>query len=375
MKRYFLVLCLVLAMVLAGCSNQSSNGPTDENDGTENNEPIRLTASSYTPPKHAYTLGFHDHFLDRVEEATQGKVKFDRYYGAELVPWAGEITALEAGTTDLTLSSLRSYHPDLFPMADIATLPVMGGNAIIFTKAWIDLLESDVELKDGKTYYELEISDHGFHALPLPAMDNYVISAAKKELKNPRDFKGLILRAGFRPHEIFIKNLGSTPVTMPAGELYDALSRGTIDGMPFGVADWPSYGFGDILKYTIQGLELGTYTGENLMTIEKWESLPQDVRDAMTKIAHDQALKGAQYFLDILGPTIEEAKANGAVFVQFKDLPAETQELLNNAVAKTWRDWIDKVTEEGAPGLECARLWRDLVVKHGASVPEEVMNL
>ncbi|MGI5911851.1 MAG: hypothetical protein ACOX6E_04610 [Syntrophomonadaceae bacterium] len=374
MRRYLWTIFLVFTIFITGCSTEKGDTQDEQNAGNQT-DVINIIASGNMPPKQGYMVGYHFPWMDRVEEETNGRVKFERYTSAELVPSGGEITALETGTIDLALSGLRSYHPDLFPMADIGSLPVIGTDAVMMTKAYIDLLESDVVLKDGKTYYQLEIEDKGFVAMPMPALTPYQISTSKKQLINPEDFKGVLLRAGSRANELFVINIGGTPVTMVAPELYDAMSRGTIDGTAFSIADWQGYGFQDILRYTILGVDLGTYVGDNLVLKETWESWPQDIRDIMMAIAKDQAIKGAEYWNSLIEPTIKLAEDKGAVFKDYKDLSAETQQLLANAITKTWYDWIDKVTADGAPGLECARLWRDLLIKHGAQVPDEIMDL
>ncbi|MGI5912150.1 MAG: hypothetical protein ACOX6E_06185 [Syntrophomonadaceae bacterium] len=368
---------LMLAVLIAGCSTQTPDSSSNDksNASTTNSDTIKIRAAGAMPPKHGFMVGYHMPWIERVEKETNGRVKFDVYPSQELVPNGGEITALEAKTMDMALNGLRAYHPELFPMADVSMLPAKGADTIVATKAWIDLMESDVPLKDGKTYYQLEFEDNGFVGLPMPAQESCVICLAKKEVKNVSDFNGLIMRGTGRAHELLISNLNGTPVTMTAPELYDALSRGTIDGILFSIADWPGYSFQDVLKYNIIGLDMGNYAGDNMFLKETWESYPQDVRDIMMKAAKEQAIKGAEHWKSLTEPTKKESMEKGAVFVNFNELPAETQQHLEKAMVQTWHDWIDKVNESGAPGLECAKLWRDLIIKHGATVPDEIMNL
>lgn len=370
MKKCLLALTLIMALIISGCSSNSA-------DTSDNNSEkvIKIRAAGAMPPKQGYMVGYHVPWMERVKQESGGRVDFDVYPSAELVPMGGELTALESKQIDMALSGMRTYHPDLFPMADIASLPVLKTDALTTTKAYLKLFDSDVKLQGDKTYYDLNIADHGYVALPMPALDNYIISTYKKEIKNPEDFKGLILRGSTRSHEIFAGKLGATPVTMVSTEIYDAMTRGTIDGIIFSIADWQGYGFQDVAKYNIRGLTLGTFTGENIFLKETWESFPEDIREIMYTAAREQAIEGAKYWMSLVDPTIELAKGMGSTFVDFTELPIETQNLINKAIVETWYGWIDKVTAEGMPGLEAARLWRDCMVEAGAVVPEELMSL
>ena len=43
--------------------------------------------------------------------------------------------------------------------------------------------------------------------------------------------------------------------------MYDALSRGTFDGSFYSIADWSGYGFQDLFKYTVTGINFGHFNG------------------------------------------------------------------------------------------------------------------
>src|SRR5690606_1171737 len=130
-------------------------------------------------------------------------------------------------------------------------LPTYGTDSPMITRAFQKLLDSDREIADGKTFYDYEIGDKGIRVWALGATAPYAISTTGKALKQPDDFKGVPMRAGSRLHTIVLERLGVTPVTMPAAQAYEALSRGTIEGIILSIGDWKSYSMTEILTYTI----------------------------------------------------------------------------------------------------------------------------
>src|SRR5699024_6567594 len=111
------------------------------------------------------------------------------------------------------------------------------------------------EIADGKTYYELEFADKDLFAFPIHPTETYVISTVKEKLDAADKFnESMRIRASSNVHETFIKELGLTPVALPAPEIYDSLSRNAIDGVLLNIPDWPPYGVDELTNYTISGL-------------------------------------------------------------------------------------------------------------------------
>jgi len=71
-------------------------------------------------------------------------------------------------------------------------------------------------------------------------------------VKTGADYKGIKMRQCGRLQAKILADLGGAPVFMPGGEIYLALSRGTIDGAEYSVpeVDW-SLGFQEITKYWV----------------------------------------------------------------------------------------------------------------------------
>lgn len=367
MKKWslFLTLGIGASMLLSACGDDSSKA-------TAEGETIKLRAATGLSAQHAWWAASMEPWMERVEELTDGQVEFETFTGGELVAVPDEAEALESGTVDVSLV-LPIYQPDQFPMAEITMLPLNHSDTFIASNAWKALLESDVELADGKTYSELQFGQ--FKVFPVSTTQEYSISTTGKEFKSADDVIGTSLRTPSRIHEMYAEETRLSSVTMPAVEMYDSLSRGTFDGSFYSIADWSGYGFQDLFKYTVTGINFGHFNTFIGMTQEKWDEMPKNVQEAMTQANEEIFEAGAQEWITRSEAAIAQNEEKGGKFVEFSSLDQGVQDHFNKGIEDTWSSYAKLLEENGQPGNELVKLWADLIVEHGGEVPESVKNL
>ncbi|WP_372659242.1 TRAP transporter substrate-binding protein DctP [Hydrogenophaga sp.] len=329
-----------------------------------------LTISAGIPKAHFWVGQHMDPFATAMEAATP--LKFKRFYAGELVAVGRELDALKGGTIDVAAPLLAPYHEGRFALSDVTQLPTIGTNSVLVTKAFQKLMDSTVKIKGDKSFYQYEIADKGIHAWPLGSTAAYALSTTGKVLQSPADLKGLPLRAGSALHTIVLQQLGATPVTMPASQAYEALSRGTVNGLVLSVGDWKSYSFQDLLKYTVTGVALGHWESYLATTDAVWKDLSADERKSWDRIARETALKNAEG-IDKQDVEVRQASEKaGGQFVSIDALSPEMRAHIAKASANTWIQWIEQTEKKGHPGKATAKLWASLVQGEGGKVPEGV---
>ena len=194
-------------------------------------------------------------------------------------------------------------------------------------------LELQAEFRDQK---------FGLISMPLFIRTAEVFLHSRKPVRTLDDLKGLKLRTAGAWLEIS-KGMGASPVTMPGGEVYTALERGTIDATEWGTL-WEnkSPGFDKVTKYVIiPGVHQPTAPFELLINKKAWGKLSvgdkQLVKDAafMTTMDSwltigDEDAKALEYF---------KAKGNEII-----ELDAEVQYAGREAGLK----WAAGVAKENA---------------------------
>ena len=159
---------------------------------------------------------------------------------------------------------------------------------------------------------------------------------------------------------------------MPAAQAYEALSRGTLDGVILSIGDWISYSMDELLTFSITDLALGHWQSYLAMTEDGWRRLAPAERDAWTRIADQIRVENAM-LIDEQDRAVErQASRSGARFVAVDELSGQMQDHLAAAAADSWTRWIEQTERNGHPARVTATLWAELVVARGGELPPGV---
>ena len=377
-------LCLIVGVV-AGCAKEVAPTPVTPTPVTPTPvtpapvkvKPIKFIASSPLGPLHVYNTHMMEPLFQRLEAESGGRITADIFVGGELAPMGEEIVGLEAGTFDYS-NVLTGYRSDIFPVTLVGLLPLVGTRAHNVLEAYRNLMHSEVPLKDNQTFYDINYADR---AVPLKvffcgALEGYYISTTGARVEKPEDLKGLTLRGSGLTFLIYLEKLGATPVSLAAMDMYDAMQRGTIEGSLYSIGDWKGYGFQELFRYVVTGMNAGHWTGSSdMMTEETWAKLPADIQEMWERIAYEQQNQVSFEYMRLQDWQIGESIAKyGCEFVDVGTLP-ELQKALYEAGAATWGAWIDIVEAEGYPARAAAKLYMELILEAGGFVPDGVEEL
>lgn len=374
MKKWGSIFVLFIVTVLiTGCVESSGEESNTQNNSDD--EEFTLILSSGLSTQNGWWEGYFLPWMEKVEERTDGRVKFEFYANEELIPINEELQALENKTIDIAAPLWPQYDPNRFPLSEVTMLPLLDSDTKIATKAYAKLVESDHELVDGKTFTDIEYKERDLVVFATPTTAEYVISTKDYPFETVEDFKKASLRSPTRVHEVFASKVGIDSISMPSTDMFDAINRGAFEGSFFSIADWTGYGMQDVFTYTLEGINLGHFAAMWAMEEDTWNDLPEDIQDIMKEASYEQIIDGAQLWMDRSEDIRREAEEDGAVFDDFDNLDSEAQDLLVEGIEETWFEWIEELEENGHPGKEMAMLWRDLIVEEGGAVPEKVMKI
>jgi len=160
---------------------------------------------------------------------------------------------------------------------------------------------------------------------------------------------------------------------MPFSEEFEAMSRGAIEGTVRALSDYEPYGFDEMITNALHGVSLGHFPFVWLMSEEKWNDLPADVQEVMEDTAYELAESTTK--LEAQEAAYDNAIDNGIEFTDIADLDEEAQDHIEQAIVNTWKVWIEAKEEEGLPGKEVAKLWRDLIIEQGGTVHDSIMEI
>lgn len=348
------LLIFVLVLSLAACSSNSPSAG-DAGGGSSSDGGSSSTAtddaddwtglelkfvSNYTAE--TSTMVVIQHWMDRVEEETDGKIKTTFFGGDTLMKSTDQFPGLLDGVADVILTD-TSYNAEYWPLSRAYTLPgLIVDNSIVSTYAASEFIRTSdyPEFNQVKMMWALGLDTPGF-------MGN-------KPITKLEDFKGLQVRTNSFSKDP-IEALGATAVALPAPEVYEALLKGTVDTNIMGFAALIDWKLDEVTKYEIVVPGITNTFHYCAMNIDVWNSIPKKYQDAIEKV-NDECV-------GVIAPIQSEMTAKGMKQAEEKGLSvttiegAELERILEQA--GTFRDeWIADMEAKGEPGQE---VWDKLV--------------
>jgi len=205
---------------------------------------------------------------------------------------------------------------------------------------FMDLLREEYA-KQGM--YLLDIHTYG----PVP----FVLST--KPLKTCDDLQGLKIKADGGNIEYHTK-VGMQGVQISPTEAYMALKLGTVDAAEWDVSAVTGLKWHEVAPYWVQGMECDHTTGHILVSMKKWNKLPDDLKAAMHKAAEEYwyaTVDAYENEMKAVGKLVQE----GTVIVNVLD--EECQQKYAEAAHEMWEDYT-KQDEASAKAIKMIRDWR-----------------
>lgn len=197
-------------------------------------------ASSF--PKSLDTLfGSAEMFSKTVKALSGGKFEVSVHAAGELMPAFGVVDAIQNGTIEMAQTA-----PYYFTGKDSI---FAFGCAVPFGLT-ARQMDSWMEHGNGRKLMDAFYANYNIKSRSAGNTGTQMGGWYRKEIKSPADLKGLKMRLGGGLFGEAMQKLGVVSQNMPAGDVYQALEKGTLDAVEFvGPYDDEKLGFNKVAPY------------------------------------------------------------------------------------------------------------------------------
>lgn len=264
MKKLFaLIMALVMVFSLAACGSSDSNATDDK---------VYTVSLQFTFPE--TNCAPLQAVLDEMEEASNGRLKFEVYYSSSMVANADIIDALQAGTLSVA-GVMPAEHSILQLNGRLSGVPFLGyesyeaANDIFLNVLWNneDMLA--------------EYSDNGlvlWAASMCPGYQFY--TTTKIDEADPSLFAGLTIMTENAEMQSFVSSNGGASVAAYPPDFYANLSNGVCEGLVQHLNCLTAFGCVELIETAVFFGEGGFYNYPIVycMGEDFWNSLPEDLQ-------------------------------------------------------------------------------------------------
>jgi TRAP-type C4-dicarboxylate transport system substrate-binding protein len=230
-----------------------------------------LSLAHFVAPAHVVTPSVIEPLVAGVAAASNGALTIRVYPGGELGPGPVEQYARAVtGVADITWG-LAGNHSAQFPLSMIVELPgvvdAAGAGYKAIWRAWdAGLLTNEFP---------------GTVPLALWTSEPSIFIFNGRAPRTPAEFAGLKIRvSGAFPGRV-IEALGAIPVQINAGEMYNALQTGLIDGIMTGPSAIADFKLDEVADTYIEGASLGHILFYLVMNKPRYDGLAPELRAAL----------------------------------------------------------------------------------------------
>ena len=160
-----------------------------------------------------------DVWADKIEAASEGRIKVDRFPSMQLGGTPPELLDQAIDGVADVVWTVVGYTPGRFPTTEVFELPFMVEDARAASCAYWTMFEEHMEDTEFKGVKILGTWVHG------PGMFH-----TADPVETPVDLEGMKIRGGSRLVNQLLTLAGATPVGMPVPAVPEGLSKGVIDG-------------------------------------------------------------------------------------------------------------------------------------------------
>lgn len=324
----------------------------------EESDHITLVMADSFPATHPLALGGTNQMVETLQSQEAHDLGLDLEYFAngQLGDQKDMVSVLRSGVADIAPISPAYVGPAL-QLSNVGDLPGYVTSTEAGAHAIMELLDDDGIL------YQSEWKPRGIRALWAASLPYYEAMTSGKQITAPEDLAGTTIRSTGGAADRAIDALGAAGVSMPLGEMYEAVSRGTVDGTLASPISVASYRLGEVLDYSTNGARLGAFTLTFAVSEETWDQLNADQREFITRTSQT-AQEGA-------ADRLEQAQVEGVA--QMKDEGVEFHDV-TEAERAQWDEMTRPVIDGWIRDLEARGLPAGAVVDDYEAALSETDN-
>ncbi len=291
-------------------------------------------------------------WLDAVEKASQGRIKFERHWAGEPLPAKQALDGLSKGVIDV-LVAFPPYYSGKVAIADVCAMPQNFRTPRDVYDLWFD---GGVGKLIDQVYQKRTKVKALFPVIFAP--ENFQISKKAKKVRHFKDFKGMKIRAGGGMLMATVKAIGASPVFTHGGEYYTAMQRGTIDGGLMATYSLETYKMWEVADQVVNPPIMNNCFVLVYMNLRRWNQLGPDLQKVMIDSAKKLVPAWIKHITTDDARITKIAKSKG---VEFYVLPPADQKEMWQATEPVWDKYVTTCTKQGF-GAEAKRI-RSLIKK------------
>ncbi|MDQ2778764.1 MAG: TRAP transporter substrate-binding protein DctP [Pseudomonadota bacterium] len=291
-------------------------------------------------------------WASEIDRRTAGQLKVKLYYAGALAKAAENLQLIRSGGVELVNMSASYFGAELLLFTAPNSIP-MAMAEVPQASQLMRRLMTEVPALDA------EAERNGVKALYFHNLNPYLL-VCRDPVSGLKDMRGKKIRTWGSDMPKMVQAAGGVPVTLGLTELYEGLSRGTVDCIPFSVDLMVNYKIYEVAKHVYDvTLWLGPTSGV-WINRATWNGLPATQQKVLQQVSFEAADKDRDLTLAAATTAVMKLKAEG---VQFHSFPEADKKAWKAANPDFFAAFIEAQSKAGRgdAAKKMVSIWSDVV--------------
>jgi TRAP-type C4-dicarboxylate transport system substrate-binding protein len=314
--------------------------------------PIKLKIADSFPVGHYIPKYSVLPLMEQMKSNPALGVEFEYYPSEQMGKSKDMLSLAQSGVIDIAYVA-PAFVTDKMPLSAVAELPLNFSGSCAGTLAYWNLA------KPGGLIAKKEFEPNGVRLIFTMVLPPYQLQTSKA-FTSIKEMAGLKIRTTGAAKELTLKKLKTVPIQIPTPDVYEALSRGTIDGMLFPFNSLPPYELQKITKFSTIGENFGSFVANYVISEKKWKTLSPAIQGKLTSLGEELTRKSCELVERDEARDIEKVKQAGMKMVT---LSAADKAFLSSTMSSVAKDWSANLDKRGKAGTEVLNAFEAGLVK------------
>lgn len=226
------------------------------------------------------------------------------------------------------------------PLSNVGDLPGFTNDACVGGDAMLEVMQP------GTTLYESELAPRDIRPLWIAFLPGYEAMSGSFPIDSPEVLDGKVLRSTGGALDRVVEESGAAGVAMPLQDMYEAISRGTVEGTFASPLSVTPYRLEEVIGYATEGAQLGSVAVTYSVSNEVWSDLNEDQREVISdaaRVAQEEVCAG-------LNSSMEESlAAMREAGTQFHVVTEEERPQWQKVAEPVREKWVADLESVGLP--------------------------
>ena len=223
-----------------------------------------------------------------------------------------------------------AYVGTQLPLANVGDLPGFTQDSCVGGDAMLEIMQP------GTTLFENELAPQDVHPLWVAYIPGYEAMSGAFPVDSVDALHGKIMRSTGGAADRVVDAAGAAGVSMPLGDMYEAISRGTVEGTLASPLSITPYSLEEVIQYSTDGANLGSFTVTYSVSDTVWNEMTpeqQAVLAEASEVAQDSVCREINRSMDESKQAMRDA---GVQMIEVTDAERPHWEALAAPVRESW---------------------------------------